>query len=65
MTIWEEERRERLHKETNDLAKWMKGVKGIHKMELEELMINYIEDNDLDIEDIEVIRLFVKYLKEQ
>lgn len=65
MAMWEEERRERFEIDRKDLADFNKSIRGIHKTELDELMINYITDNRLEFKETEAIRLFVRYLKEQ
>lgn len=65
MALMDIEGRERLHKETDDLANWMKSIRGISKMELDQLMVDYICENDIKNQDIDIIRYFVKYLKEQ
>lgn len=65
MAIWEEEGRERLEADIKTTEEFIKNIKGIHKNKLDELMVNYIADNNLELKDIETIRLFVKYLKEQ
>lgn len=66
MVLMDIEGRERLHKETDDLGEFMKSIRGISKMELDQLMVDYICDSNIIKEDeIRVIRNFVKYLKEQ
>lgn len=65
MSIWEQEGKERLRIDGITIDEIMKSLRGIHKNELDELMINYITDNRLEFKETESIRLFVKYLKEQ
>ena len=65
MGIWEDEGKERLRADVKTTEEFIRNIKGIHKNKLDELMVNYITDNNLEFKDIELIRLFVKYLKEQ
>lgn len=66
MAIWDIEGRERIEIDTKSTEEFMKSIRGIHKMELDQLMVDYICDSNIIKEDeIRVIRNFVKYLKEQ
>jgi len=66
LSIWEQEGRERLRIDGITIDEIMKSLRGIHKNELDQLMCDYICDNNIIKEDeIRVIRSFVKYLKEQ
>ena len=65
MALMDIEGRERIEIDTDNLGEWMKSIRGIHKMELDQMMVDYITDNRLEFKDIEIIRGFVKYLKEQ
>lgn len=66
MSIWEDEGRERLKIDGITIDEIMKSLRGIHKNELDELMVDYICENNIIKEDeIRVIRNFVKYLKEK
>ena len=65
MALMDIEGRERLRIDRDNLNEFARSIRGIHKMELEQLMINYICDNDIKNQDIDIIRYFVKYLKEQ
>lgn len=65
MSIWEQEGKERLRIDGITIDEIMKSLRGIHKNELDELMINYITDNRLEFKETEAIRKFIKYLKEQ
>jgi|GEM_PF-4371435 len=65
MSIWEDEGRERLRIDGITIDEIMKSLRGIHKNELDELMVDYITDNRLEFKEQEAIRLFVKFLKEK
>lgn len=58
--------KERLTINEMNLKEINKRIKPIHKSKLNDLMCDFISDNDIDNEnDIRVIRQFVKFLKEQ
>jgi len=64
LSIWELEGKERLGIDVKSTEEFIRSIRGIHKIELDQLMVDYITDNKLEFKDIETIRLFVKYLKE-
>lgn len=59
------EGKERLMNDRTNLTTITKNIKPLNKKQLDDLMCNYICENDLGFKDVDIIRQFVKYLKEQ
>lgn len=65
MALMDIEGKERIKIDGNNLNEFARSIRGIHKMELDQMMVDYITDNRLEFKECEAIRMFVKYLKEQ